>query len=148
MGDVIHDLPGISELTKPGACHTGPNDLMMMKGDSPRPVLPGVGFADVMKEGSKSKYQFGTGLVDHGERVGQNVLVTLIWILLHGETVQLGQKHGRKAGRDDHRQCLGRRRRQKQLRQLVTNPLRRDDAETLSHGRPPRRLGVGLNRHA
>jgi putative hemolysin len=50
------------------------------------------GLPDVVKERSQAKSPLGICLLDDGERVSENVLVPLDWVLLEGERRQLGKE--------------------------------------------------------
>ena len=74
---------------------------MMVEGDHPAGSEgAGLGLADVVEQRGQAQHPIGAGLVDHRQRVGQDVLVAVDRVLFEGQPRQLGKELGRQAGAD------------------------------------------------
>ncbi len=96
-----------------------------------------------MEEGGEPEHQVGRCLVHHCEGVGQNVLVELVRVLLHGQGGQLGDEVVGEPGGHHHSQRPSRGLGHHQLGELVPDPLRGHDPESVPH-RLHRGDGVGV----
>ena len=90
--DVVNDLGRIAQLLHSLARHSRPDNVVVMEVNPAGTDRARQGLPDVVKEGSQAKSPLGICLLDDGERVSENVLVPLDWVLLEGECRQLGKE--------------------------------------------------------
>ena len=115
--------------------HLGPHHLMVVERHALGGELPGPRLADVVQEGGEAQHQVrtlrlqGDGVVEDGERVGEDVLVPVDGVLLQPQQRQLGDELGRQPDLGRQRQCGGRRPPEEQLGELLADALRRDDRQ-------------------
>ena len=113
--------------------HPGSHHLVMMEAHPVGSELAGIGFSDVVEQRSEPQHKVRRGLVDHGEGVGQHVLMPLLGVLLHSQAGQLWKEVVGQPRFDDHPERSAGPGRHHELRQLVADPLRRDDLQPLAH---------------
>ena len=76
---------GVPQGREAVAGHAGAHHLVVVEGDPARTEGPGPGLADVVEQGGQAQQPVGARLVDHGQGVGQHVLVAVDGVLLEGE---------------------------------------------------------------
>ena len=108
VGDLVHR---VAQGPQPGVGHPGPDHLVVVERHPARSDGAGLGLADVVEEGGQAQDLVGTGLLDHRDGVGQDVLVAVDGVLLEGEAGQLGQELVGQAGVDQEPQAVARVRR-------------------------------------
>jgi hypothetical protein len=107
----------------PVARHPCSHDLVVMEGDAVRPDATGGRLADVMEQSSETQQSIGAGLVHHGDRVGEHVLVPVDRVLLEGQRRQLGQELAGEPGLAQEPETVARPLDRQQLVELVAYAL-------------------------
>ena len=74
---VVREVLRISKRPHPVARHPRSHHLVVMEGDPSGRELSGIGFPDVVEQGREPKAQSRRGLLCHGDRVRQHVLVMM-----------------------------------------------------------------------
>ena len=90
LGNLVGHRLVVAERRHALARHPTTDDLVMTKGHATVLETSGLGLGDVVEQRGQANDEVGRGLGDDGDRVRQDVLVTMDRILLHPQRRQLG----------------------------------------------------------
>ena len=89
LRDLVDLRPGEPQRSHPFTCHAGTNYLMVMERDTAIEKPSGGWFPDVVEQCSKAKLEVGIGLLDHCDRMRQDILVSMHRVLLNRKRWEL-----------------------------------------------------------
>ena len=124
----------VAQRFEPGLGHPRSDHFVMVERDACGPEVARVGLANIVKQGGQPRYPVGGALGNHGQGVGQHVLVVVNRILRHCQRRQFGKENIGQARVHDPLQGRDHMLPHDDPVQFVANAFGTDDRKPLRHG--------------